>query len=190
MAVYFPIFTDLRGKKVIIVGSSQIGGDKAKKLMSFGASVTFWDGPVTDPVQLIRKAPDAVVVVDVTLVDTTRLYEECTAARIPINTVDVPEACSFIFPSMTQKGALTVAISTGGACPAAGMWVKKTVEEILPAKTDDIIEWLSGIRESLKENVPSETRKLIIRELTAAAFDAKCPLEDTQTERIINRFYP
>ncbi len=188
MAAYFPMFVDLRGKKVIIVGSPETGRDKAEKLSMFGAEIVFHDKPVTDPSHVIREAPDVVVVADVTLVDVKQLYSSCVSARIPINTVDVPEACSFIFPSMTVKKSLTVAVSTDGACPAAGVWVKRTVEDVLPTETDDIIDWLTEIRRELKNRFPTETRRLIIRKLTAAAFESNRPLTANEARFIIEKF--
>ena len=188
MAAYFPMFVDLRGKKVIIVGSHEKGRDKAEKLRVFGADIMFRDTPVSDVHEIIATSPSAVVVADTSLVDVQRLYEECVSAHIPINTVDVPETCSFIFPSMTVKKSLTVAVSTDGVCPSAGMWVKKTVEDVLPTETDDIIDWLAEIRRELKKRFSAETRRLIIRNLTAAAFESNRPLTTDETRFIIEKF--
>lgn len=46
------------------------------------------------------------------------IFQEAEEAGILINVVDVPAQCSFIAPSVVNRGAVTVAISTGGASPA------------------------------------------------------------------------
>ena len=187
MAKFFPMMTDLRGENVIIVGSFEKGKEKAERLRAFGADVTFVDTPVTDTDVIVGKYPAAVVVADASLVDVEHLFAECKRARIPMNTVDFPEACSFIFPSMSVTKHLTVAVSTDGACPAAAVKIRKMVEDTIPSEIDDILEWLQTVRRELKNmDMPSALRQRAVQNLTAMAFSLNRPLSSEETDLIIN----
>lgn len=178
---------DLKGENVIIVGSYEKGRDKAEKLRVFGADVTFVDTPVTDTDVIVGKYPAAVVVADASLVDVEHLFAECKRSHIPMNTVDIPEACSFIFPSMTVTEHLTVAVSTDGACPAAAVKIRKTAESTIPSEIDDILEWLQPVRGELKNTDMSlATRKRVVQKLTDASFLLNRPLTREETESITN----
>jgi precorrin-2 dehydrogenase/sirohydrochlorin ferrochelatase len=57
------------------------------------------------------------------------LAEEARALGVPLNVVDVPELCSFITPSVVRRGALQIAISTGGASPAFAARLRREIEK-------------------------------------------------------------
>ena len=62
MAVYFPMFIDLRGRNITVIGAFEKAEDKIKKLSLFGAEIVSVDSPIDDPHELIREAPAAVIV--------------------------------------------------------------------------------------------------------------------------------
>ena len=188
MAKYFPMFIDLQDKKVIVISSDEKGRDKVEKMRAFGADVVIRDTYVTDVLDITNEDPAAVIVADTSLVDVKQLYSACVSARIPINTVDVPEACSFIFPSMTVREHLTLAISTDGTCPAAAVKIRKMTEKVVPSEIDSILGWLQTVRSELKlQNISSDKRRLVIRELTEASFRNNRPLTKEETEIVLNK---
>jgi len=187
VARYFPMFIDLQGKKVIIISSGEKGRDKAEKMRAFGADVVLRDTYVADVLDIIREDPAAVIVADTSLVDIKRLFGACEKARIPINTVDLTDLCNFIFPSMTVREHLTVAVSTDGTCPTAAVKIRKMTEEAVPSEIDSILEWLQDVRSELKlNNMSSDKRRIVIRELTEASFLKNRPLTKEETEMFLN----
>ena len=188
VAKYFPMFIDLQDKKVIVISSDENGRDKVEKMRAFGADVVIRDTCVTDVLDIIREEPVAVIVADTSLVDVKQLFCACEKSHIPINTIDVMDACNFIFPSMTVREHLTVAVSTDGTCPAVAMKIRIMTEEVVPSEIDSILEWLQDIRSELKlQNISSDKRRLVIRELTEASFRNNRPLTKEETEIVLNK---
>ncbi len=48
-----------------------------------------------------------------------------------VNVADDPSLCTFIVPSIIRRGAFTIAISTGGASPAAAKAMRLKIEAAL-----------------------------------------------------------
>jgi precorrin-2 dehydrogenase/sirohydrochlorin ferrochelatase len=63
-----------------------------------------------------------------------------------VNVVDVPEQCTFIAPSVIQRGPLTIAISTGGASPALAKTIRKELEEVIGPEVGEYLKFVSSLR--------------------------------------------
>ena len=53
---------------------------------------------------------------------------EAERERVTLNVVDDAELCTFIAPAIVKKGAVTVALSTGGASPALARKLREGLE--------------------------------------------------------------
>ena len=80
------------------------------------------------------------------------IFQEAEEAGILINVADVPAQCSFIAPSVVSRGAVTVAISTGGASPALA---RKFREELTASA---VMDWadLAGILSQARSQVKQQ----------------------------------
>lgn len=84
---------------------------------------------------------------------------------ILVNTADTPELCDFYLGSVVTRGDLKVAISTNGKSPTFAKRVREFLEEILPDDTDELINNLKEIRDSIKGSFTEKVKKL--NELTS-----------------------
>ena len=77
------------------------------------------------------------------------IFQEAERLGVLINVVDYPEECTFIAPSIVQRGQVTVAISTGGASPALARKLRETLSK------DPVLEWadLAGVLASARKEV-------------------------------------
>jgi precorrin-2 dehydrogenase/sirohydrochlorin ferrochelatase len=153
----YPLFLDLTGQPVVVIGAGKVASRKIRSLLAAGARVT-----VISPVgaaSLPRPSGsrrDKDVAPTGTLRWVKRRYRrgDLTGARLVIaatNDLDVnrqvcaeakrrrqlvnciapPEAGNFIVPAVAKRGALTVAISTGGLSPALAKRLRRDLERIL-----------------------------------------------------------
>ena len=76
--------------------------------------------------------------------------EACRRRRIPVNVVDDPALCTFIFPSLIKRGNLVVGITTAGSCPSASRLLREQIEELLPGETEEILERMEKFRAGWK----------------------------------------
>jgi precorrin-2 dehydrogenase/sirohydrochlorin ferrochelatase len=63
---------------------------------------------------------------------------------------DQPELCSFIAPAVISRGALKIAISTGGASPALAARLRRELEERIGAEYGAALQILRAARRHLR----------------------------------------
>src|SRR5258708_36727592 len=77
------------------------------------------------------------------------LAAEARSLGVPINVVDVPELCTFIAPAVVKRGALQIAISTGGAAPAFAARLRRNLEDQFVTEYALILEIVRAARPRL-----------------------------------------
>lgn len=136
---------DLGGRLVLLVGGGAVAARKLASLLEAGARVRLVSpelAPETEAqadnegVELLSRGFEphdldgAWLVVCAT--DDEALNRSVAAAaneaRVFVNVVDVPPLCSFIVPAVLHRGELTVAVSTGGASPAAARRLRQSLD--------------------------------------------------------------
>ena len=80
--------------------------------------------------------------------------------NIPVNIVDSPELCSFIFPSIVERGLLTVAVSTGGNAPVMARLIRAKIESWLPTQLTTMIAVVGNMREKIRELFPDTRTRM------------------------------
>src|SRR4051794_13320871 len=148
-AVPFPVFLDLAGAAVLVVGGGEVAVAKCRLLGRSGAVVrAVGPEPCEDLLELAasgavelhrrRFAPadlDGVRLCYVGLDDEAEAAAVVAEARsrgVPVNAVDRPSLCDFSTPAMVERGPLTIAIGTGGAAPALARDLRARIEEAVP----------------------------------------------------------
>jgi precorrin-2 dehydrogenase/sirohydrochlorin ferrochelatase len=128
---YFPIFVDLQDKLAVVVGGGVVAARKVESLVKAGARVKVIAPEVVNEIaetvdvaiELREYEEDdlegAFLVIAATHSEKINraVSEEACNRRIFCNVVDRPELCSFIVPSIVDRGPIRIAISTGGFSP-------------------------------------------------------------------------
>jgi precorrin-2 dehydrogenase len=141
---YYPIFLDLAGKPVLVVGAGKVALRKTKGLLEAGAAVTvvapraaseFATLAVTLHRRRFRPADLRGAVLAFAATDDRRVnHAVMLAARrrgIQVNVADSRAECSFIVPARITRGNLQIAISTGGESPRTASSLRRKIEESL-----------------------------------------------------------
>lgn len=109
----------------------------------------------------------------------------CRERGIPVNAVDDPELCTFIFPSVIKKGALTLGISTGGSSPTASRLLREKIEELLPRETEDILERMEGLRKGWKSCPSMAAKKKANRRALLRLLETENQASEEEIQRIM-----
>src|SRR5262245_2433282 len=85
-----------------------------------------WGGPADlDGVALVVAATDDARV-------NQQVHDDCRARGLPVNVVDNPALCSFIFPSIVDRSPLMVAVSSAGQSPVLARLLRARLETTIP----------------------------------------------------------
>jgi precorrin-2 dehydrogenase / sirohydrochlorin ferrochelatase len=143
--VYYPIFLDLRGSEVLVVGAGNVALRKVRGLVEADASVTVVSPEVlpefeTLPVRIVRRRfrkPDLRKGQALVFAATDRREVNAAVAEaahdlgIPVNVADALAECSFLVPSRIRKGDVQIAVSTSGRNPRLAVALRKRIEAAL-----------------------------------------------------------
>ena len=176
----FPIFVKLAGRHCVVVGGGTIAEPKVESLLSSGAVVSVvshtlatnlhWrhlQGALTwiprrfDPTDL----DGAFLVIAATSDDSVNelVYREADRRGILCNAVDQPPRCHFYFPAVVRRGALQIAISTGGLSPSLAARLRAEFEKEFGPEYEAWLLWLGKVRESLMQRqLHFTTRKRLL----------------------------
>jgi siroheme synthase-like protein len=67
-----------------------------------------------------------------------------------VNAADDPAHCDAILPAVVRRGAITIAVGTGGASPALARAVRERVELALPEAYGALAEIAGSVRHELR----------------------------------------
>jgi siroheme synthase-like protein len=114
------------------------------------------------------------------------IAEQCSRRNIPVNVVDDPAFCSFIFPAVVHCGPFSVGISTGGASPTAAIYFKEKLEAMVPERFDEILEWLNAQRGIMKTRIADEpARAAVFKRMLSACMEKGAPLDEKEMEALL-----
>jgi siroheme synthase-like protein len=164
---YYPIYLDIEGRNVVIIGGGNVCARKAETMMKYGARVTVVSPDFTDEIEqwasegclgLRRKAydpsdlDDAHIVIASTDIQSVneQIAADCRARRIPVNVVDVTPLCEFIVPAIIETGGIQIAISTGGKSPALARTLKEDLQRAIGPEYSEVNDLLGSLRDGAK----------------------------------------
>ena len=168
MPIFYPVFLNLTGRRCVIIGGGQIAEGKISKLLDSGAKIIVISPDATQGIRGftergqikldLRKYQEgdlqgAFLVIAATNDQAVNqeIFEEAEKQGILLNAVDDMPRCSFIAPSIVEKGPVTVAISTGGASPALARKLREKMEVSSALDWADATDVLSKARQIIKD---------------------------------------
>ena len=166
---YYPVFLDLTGKPCVVFGGGSVAEGKISKLRDAGARVTVVSPQVTESIQAAAQSGEvewcareyqpgdlagAVLGIAATSGRTVNqlICQEAKRLGVLLNVVDDPSQCTFIAPSIVNRGPVTVAISTGGTSPA----LARKLREVLTGSP--ALDWadLAGVMSQARNEVKAQ----------------------------------
>jgi uroporphyrin-III C-methyltransferase/precorrin-2 dehydrogenase/sirohydrochlorin ferrochelatase len=180
---YLPVNLRITGQTVLLVGGGTVGTRKARLLLRAGAILRVVAPQITDELeqqlqqhqgQWIKGSytdqhlEGAALVVAATPQQAVnqQISVDAKARSLPVNVVDSPELCTFIFPSIVDRSPLVIAISSSGRSPVLGRLLRRKIEAMVPAAYGRLAEFAGNFRALVKEHISDESSRRLFWEQT------------------------
>jgi precorrin-2 dehydrogenase/sirohydrochlorin ferrochelatase len=150
----------------VVVGGGKVAERKIKRLLACGARVEVV-GKILTPAlaalkengrivhhgtdyeeALIRGAFLVIGATDNNEVN-GRISGDARALEILVNIVDEPARCDFILPSVVERGALSIAVSTGGKSPALAKKLRMELDALYGPEYAILLDIMGKLREQM-----------------------------------------
>ena len=178
---YFPLFIKLKHQPCLVVGAGEIAARKIELLGRTGAQISVVAEHVSKHVQVMqsrfnlgirqqRFVEDDVIGMRLVVSATNdRATNELIAAtadkhNIPVNVVDNPDLCSFIFPAIVDRSPLIAAISSGGVSPVLARILRAKIESSIPAAYGRLGQFAEDFRLLVKQTITEPALRRIFWE--------------------------
>jgi len=179
----YPIFLNLAGRRVVLIGAGSVALRKAQSLLAAGARLvvvadrldpSFIALSKNDKAELIQSkySKDYLCCAVIALAATNnpqlnrQIYKDCQKLEILCNVVDQPELCDFFVPAVLERGSLQIAVGTNGQCPAYAAHIRKKLEELFTEEHGHFLAPLQAVRSHITKQISDPvSRKALMEKL-------------------------
>lgn len=172
-----PLFVQLQGRRVVLVGGGPVAAAKLRQLQAVGADVVvvapaLHDDIVRSGAEIARRPFEAadldrawIVVAAATPEVNRQVAQAAHERRLFVNAVDDPPNATAFLSGVVRRGHVTLAISTSGDAPGLTALVREALDAVLP---EDLDEWMNVAREERakwrRDGVAMEKRRPLLLE--------------------------
>lgn len=179
----YPIYLEIGGRRVLVVGAGSVAARKAESLCSAGAKVLVVARQIQPEFKQICSKLDIKIIQDeyskkylekvVLAIAATndnelnsRIYKDCKERNVICNVVDVPEFCDFYVPAIVKRGPLQIAVGTDGKSPALSGKIRRQLEKLFTEEHGRFAEEMGTVRQKVITDFPDiKVRKRIFKAL-------------------------
>lgn len=191
---YLPLFFNLQNRPVLLIGGGDVGLRKARLLVRAGARVQLVSREVHPELQQLlaehqgqqlgseyqQEQLQGVALVIAATDDEAlnrQVHEDCVAQNLPVNVVDNPPLCTFVFPAILDRSPLVIGISSGGKAPVLARLLRAKLESLIPTRYSDLGQLAGRFRDAVKQRFSDINQRRKFWENT---------FEGTVAERVFN----
>ncbi len=168
---------NLATRKAVVIGGGEVALRKVEGLLAASAQVTVISPALTDGLAVLSAGGKiafiprayregdlagawlAIAATDDPAVNQA-VFAEAERRGCLVNVVDDPAHSNFIVPAVVRRGAVTVAVSTGGASPALARRLRDQLAEIVGPEYGDLAALLAELRPALLARFPAGRPRL------------------------------
>lgn len=182
----YPVCLDLRGRLCVVAGGGAVAERKARGLLAAGARVRVVARSAGAGLARLGRAGAVTLRAKGFVASDLRGAFLCMAATddpgvnrriaatarargVFVNVADSPALCDFFLPAVVARGALQIAISTGGCSPALARRLRGEIGKRYGAEYGALLGLAAGARAGVLGRVPPGRRAAVFRRLTGPA---------------------
>ncbi len=179
---YYPINLDISGRLCVVIGGGAVASRKVASLLFCEARVRVVSPFVSDFIRVQEEEGklewfrhdfadtdlDGAFLVFAATDEKgvqNRVAERARELGILVNCADMSESCDFQVPAKLRRGALLIAISTGGGSPALSARIKATLMDEFGPEYGLLITLMARIRNTVVGSRSPEENGILFRQI-------------------------
>lgn len=166
-----PLFHRIAGQPVIVLGEGDAADAKRRLVERAGGLATSDEAAPAQLAFVALDQPEAVAA-------------KLKARGVLVNVVDRPELCDFTVPSLLERGAVLVAVGTGGVSAGLAKALRLRLEALLPQSLAALADALGAGRTAMRERWSNAGERRRALDAALAAGGELDPLDAESAERV------
>jgi uroporphyrin-III C-methyltransferase / precorrin-2 dehydrogenase / sirohydrochlorin ferrochelatase len=164
---FLPLFHNLKGRTVLVVGGGEIALRKARLLAEAGAVLRVVAPEIEAQLsELISQSGGQTLlrgyvpgdlsgcVLAIAATDdeplNAQVSRDAKTLGMPVNVVDSPQLCTVIFPAIVDRSPLLIAVSSGGDAPVLARLMRARIETWVPSVYGELAGLAKKFRAQVK----------------------------------------
>ena len=177
MTPALPLFHAVAGTPVIVVGEGdgEAGGDgyaaRRRLVERAGGIPVGADDPVARIAFIAMAEPEGIAA-------------DLRARGVLVNVMDRPDLCDFTVPSLLERGAVQIAVGTGGVSAGLAKALRLRLETLLPPGLGALAQALGAARGALRQRLPDAASRRRALDAALAQGGLLDPLDPGSPDRV------
>ena len=139
-----PIFVNLKGRNVLLVGEGEMA-DAKRRLIERAGGICVDAGQEDVRIAFVAIADED---------EACAAADELKARGLLVNVVDRPEICDFTTPAIVDRTPVLVAVGTGGASAGMAKAIRQRIETLLPESLGPLANAIAAARFKIRARWP------------------------------------
>ncbi|PBP36478.1 siroheme synthase CysG [Pseudomonas syringae] len=201
---FLPLFHNLRGSRVLVVGGGEIALRKSRLIADAGAVLRVVAPEVEAQLSelVVQSGGEMILrgysecdldgcVLIIAATDDEPLNAQVSRdARlrcVPVNVVDAPALCTVIFPPIVDRSPLVIAVSSGGDAPVLARLIRAKLETWIPSSYGQLAGLAARFRNQVKGLFPNVQQRRAFWEdvFQGAIADRQLAGQGAEAERML-----
>ncbi|ELS42421.1 sirohydrochlorin ferrochelatase [Pseudomonas syringae KCTC 12500] len=201
---FLPLFHNLRGSRVLVVGGGEIALRKSRLIADAGAVLRVVAPEIEAQLsELVAQSGgerilrgysecdlDGCVLIIAATDDEPLNAQVSRDARlrcVPVNVVDAPALCTVIFPAIVDRSPLVIAVSSGGDAPVLARLIRAKLETWIPSSYGQLAGLAARFRNQVKGLFPNVQQRRAFWEdvFQGAIADRQLAGQGAEAERML-----
>ena len=148
-----PIFVNLKGRKVILVGEGD-AADAKRRLIARAGGICVDAGNPEARIAFVALDDEA---------QALTTAQDLKARGLLVNVVDRPEQCDFTTPAIVDRSPVLIAVGTGGTSAGMAKAIRQRIETLLPDGLGVLAKAVADARDAVRRRwpEPSDRRRAL-----------------------------